>query len=224
MAYEKLFGDNFLNHLTDIAEAVGRSRSKRLVSGADTSAVLKTQQKFDLGSVTEYFRAIKQFKPVKKIEVGAFYTFTYRFEKKGVDPKKLRFYDFQPLILCFGGFKSKGGNVLWCGVNFHRLPITIRQKLVNALFKRYGINPQFSKATDRLVGVSYQNMLPIVKKLGFAVRNYRNDRIVPNTLKKIPLSYARQLIPFYPETLYKASIGELIAKYVSWRVGKPTNS
>lgn len=224
MAYQNLFGDNFLPHLLDIAEAVEKSRAKRMASGKDTSAVFNTANRFDLTKVTEYFRAIKQFKKTNRIEVGAFYTYTYRFDKKGVNPKHLRFYDFQPLVLVFAQFESKAGDKLHCGINFHRLPIVIRQKLVNALFKKHHINPQFSRATDRLVGVNFKSMVPIVKKLGFAVRNYRQDRIVPSSLKKIPLSYVRQLIIFYPETLYKAPIGELLSKYTAWRVGKPIAS
>jgi hypothetical protein len=58
-------------------------------------------------------------------------------------------------------------------------------------------------------------MKPLLKKLSFAVRLYRVDRM--HNIRGISMQYVKQLMVFYPETLYRASVSDLFSAYKTYK-------
>lgn len=172
-------------------------------------AVVATSKKFDVRGLTDYVKALNDFPLATKLEAGKFYSYGYQFDKN-TPYDKLRFYDYYPLAYIYWIGKSKAGKPIAMGINFHRLPIQVRYTLINKIFKSSNIDPTTVTARKRLKH-TFQTLKPYLKKLPFAVRMYRIDRM--RRTRVIHLRYIRQLLTFYPETTYDSTMRELFNAY-----------
>jgi len=82
--------------------------------------------------------------------------------------------------------------------------------LLNKIFSMAGINPSSASARKRLLW-TFARMKPLLRKLAFAVRLYRVDRM--RNIRGVSLKYVKQLMVFYPETLYRAPVADLFKAY-----------
>lgn len=212
--------DDFLNDILDLDNSKSRSlgnikhrqvSDKALPSGQ--GAVVATQNKFNVRGLSDYIRVINDFPMAPKLVPGHFYSYAYQFDKSA-PYDKLRFYDYHPLTFIYWVGKSKAGKPIAMGINFHRLPIQVRLTLINKIFKVSNVNPS-SVTARKKIQLTYQTLKPFLKKLPFAVRMYRVDRMRKTRI--IHLRYIRQLLTFYPETIYKSTVRELFDEYRSFK-------
>lgn len=222
MARKRKDIDDFLNDILDVDVARSRinrqtnKKPKKLTDKALPSgngAVMATRKKFDVRGLTDYIKAINDFPMSTKLEPGKFYSYGYQFDK-GAPYDQLRFYDYHPLTYIYWVGKSKSGKPIAMGINFHRLPVQIRYTLINKIFKAENVDPTTVTARKRLKQ-TYETLKPFLKKIKFAVRMYRIDRM--RKTRTVHLRYVRQLLTFYPETLYKATIRELFDEYLQFK-------
>ena len=153
-------------------------------------------------------RSSKASPKVKAPLPGFFYSYAYAFAKTDVWTK-LRLYDYHPLAFIYWMERKNGHTYAW-GINFHRLPVQIRLMLLNKIFSMAGINPSSASARKRLLW-TFARMKPLLRKLAFAVRLYRVDRM--RNIRGVSLKYVKQLMVFYPETLYRAPVADLFKAY-----------
>lgn len=153
--------------------------------------------------ITEWLKQ-KVKKKVGKVKTtnlkpGRFYSFDY--DSKLFSQEKLFYYDTTPLILLL----SQKGNYM-LGLNFHYLPIKIRQKVISRLKKRYPIQ----WTTDKLLpNVKWDNIKGELKYESFMVKLYIKDGV--RTIVNISNTQMEQLIRIRseeftgkkPETIWK---------------------
>lgn len=203
--------DKYLQDLVDLDDTLASMPNKaRLPAGA--GSVAATQKKFRVRGLQDYLRVIQGFPKVKMPQPGFFYSYAYAFAKTDTWAK-LRLYDYHPLAFIYWMERKNGITYAW-GINFHRLPVNIRLQLLNRIFSMAGINPSSVTARKRLVW-NFQRMKPLLKKLSFAVRLYRVDRM--HNIRGISMKYVKQLMVFYPETLYRASVSDLFSAYKTYK-------
>lgn len=203
--------DKYLQDLVDLDDTISLfPRKTRLPTGA--GATQATQKRFKVQGLQDYLKVIQGFPKVKMPLPGYFYSYAYAFAKTDVW-SKLRLYDYHPLAFIYWMERKNGVLYAW-GINFHRLPVNIRLMLLNKIFSMAGINPNTVTARKRLLW-NFQRMKPLLKKLSFAVRLYRVDRM--RNIRGVSMKYVKQLMVFYPETLYRARVSELFAEYRTYK-------
>lgn len=206
--------DRYLQDLIDLDDTISLfPRKVRLPTGS--GAIDSTRRRFKVQGLQDYLRVIQAFPKVRMPLPGYFYSYAYAFSKTDTW-NKLRLYDYHPLAFIYWMERRNGVIYAW-GINFHRLPVQIRLQLINKIFSISGINPNTVTARRRLLW-NFQRMRPLLRKLSFAVRLYRVDRM--HNIRGISLKYVKQLLVFYPETLYRAKVSELFSAY---RLYKPKN-
>lgn len=207
--------DKYLQDLVDLDDTISLfPRKVRLPTGA--GATEATQKRFKVQGLQDYLKVIQGFPKVKMPLPGYFYSYAYAFAKTDTW-SKLRLYDYHPLAFIYW-MERKNGNIYAWGINFHRLPVQIRLQLLNKIFSMSGINPTSVTARKRLLW-NFQRMKPLLKKLSFAVRLYRVDRM--RNIRGISLRYVKQLMVFYPETLYRARVADLFSAYKTFKPTPP---
>lgn len=207
----KAVKDKFFQDMLDLEDTIARfPRGKRLPTGAGTVAA--TQKKFGARNIQDYFLANRNLPQVKALLPGFFFSYAYKFALN-YDPAKLKYFDYHPLTYIYAAFNIRG-RLYYMGINFHRIPIQMRLLLINKMLKMAGVDPAKARATKRL-HYNYKNMLPLLKKVKFAVRMYRADRV--HKARLVPLKFVRQMLVFYPETLYRTTIGDLFSAYRTFK-------
>lgn len=203
----KAVKDKFFKEMLDLEDTIARfPRGKRLPVGAGT--VEATKNKFATRSIQDYFMANKTLPTVKALAPGFFFSYAYKFALH-YKPEKLKYFDYHPLTYIYAQFTIKG-KLYYMGINFHRIPIQMRLTLINKMLKGAGVNPATARSNKRL-HYNYRNMVPLLMKVKFAVRMYRADRVY--NPKFVPLKFIRQMLVFYPETLYRTTVGDLFGAY-----------
>lgn len=207
----KAVKDTVFRDMLDLEDTIARfPRGKRIPMGAGTVAA--TQKKFGVQNIQDYFLANRNLPQVKAMLPGFFFSYAYKFALN-YNITKLKYFDYHPLTYIYASFNIRG-RVYYMGINFHRIPIQMRLVLINKMLTMAGVDPAKARATKRL-HYNYQNMLPLLKKVKFAVRMYRADRVHMSRL--VPLKFIRQMLVFYPETLYRATISDLFAAYRTFK-------
>lgn len=94
---------------------------------------------------------------------------------------QLEYYDTEPLVLSFGLYLAKTGNLVEYGINIHYLPIKIRQAFMTDIFElfRKQYKDEMYSDTPRPVNqFNWEVLRTFVDKYGidFAVRSYIPER------------------------------------------------
>jgi hypothetical protein len=112
-------------------------------------------------------------KAVRSVEVGNMYLFNYDPKHK----KTLPFYDRFPLIFMIGG--APGG---FMGINMHYLPLTLRAKLMDAL---YDLSTDSRYDENTRLRVSYNLLKRAAKYNAFkpCVKHYLGNHVKSSFIK-----------------------------------------
>lgn len=94
---------------------------------------------------------------------------------------KLEFYDTSPLILSFGIYYAKTGNIVEYGINLHMLPKNVREAFMIDIFNTYKSlykSEMYSDKPRSINELDWQSLQKFVDKYGidFAVRSYIPER------------------------------------------------
>lgn len=160
----------------------------------------------------EYLEYIKDFPRVTEPKVGRFICFTYAFHvnpyyKK--NPKAKKYLDFQPCDLCFASDPEK--KLFYC-INVHNMPVKSRILLLNKIKKDY--EQAFEKKRARIPGINYEKLLRYLKKIGVAVRCYREDRVV--IMREIPADKIEETFRYYANFFYNSTFQAVENKYKAY--------
>lgn len=174
--------------------------------------------KLSLDNVIEYIKILDSLKAASTIRGGYFYTYKYNFYKH-YPFEELKFYDWRPLIFCFGVKNpkanfEKGSSPYFYGLNFHHMPVAARrywlnkvQKMASAYFDKGGYK--------RLPGINYEALLNIMKKAKIGIRKYRFEAV--NDLKMVALDELDYLMEWYATTYYAVTIKQIQARYANFK-------
>lgn len=168
----------------------------------------------------EYLDFIKDFPKVSNPVVGRFYCFTYAFHvnpyyKKHPGAKKG--LDFQPCDLCFAKKKMKDvtgqERIYFYCINVHNMPVKSRILLLNRIKRDY--EQAFEKPKAKIPGLNYPKLLAYLKKVGIAVRCYREDRVV--LMREIPSEMIDETFRYYANFFYGTNFQAVVKKYEAYR-------
>lgn len=109
---------------------------------------------------------------------GQLYYFTY---DDPLTKDRLEFYDTTPLVLSFGTYLAKTGNMVEYGINLHMLPLDIRKAFLVDIFETYKNlykGEMYSSKPRSINELNWESLQVFVDKYGidFAVRSYITDR------------------------------------------------
>lgn len=105
----------------------------------------------------------------------------YMYDYDPLHKDTLEYYDTSPLVLSFGLYYAKTGNLIEYGVNLHMLPIQIRKEFMTDvfnLFKKQYRGQMYSNKPRSINEFSWETLQTFVNKYGidFAVRSYIVER------------------------------------------------
>lgn len=158
----------------------------------------------------------KNSKLSSRVIPGFFYTFdySYDFNKNGKSPKRkdqISYYDRKPLAFIFNYYKTKDGNVMAEGLNFHHMPVRSRLLLLNVFTK---IAP-FTTNKDFRITLSPDSVKKLIKRLfiksKFVFRQYSINRI--QRPMQIAYSDMKELSRYIPETFESRQFDEVVLNY-----------
>jgi hypothetical protein len=137
---------------------------------------------------------------------GYYYTFDYFFDKDNddYDEEELKYWDTKPLVLIYDQNVTKDGKKTFFGFNFHMLPIEERERILGPA----------TTSDDRTIqksGANWETAGKGNKKLGFAVRQYRSDRI--RNIYKVGPNGFRELCKFKAPTYYRSTYTQITQKF-----------
>jgi len=164
------------------------------------------------GNIAEYIKYLRSFDKAGTIRPGYFYVYEYDFMKH-YPIEELKFYDYMPLTFVYKIVKGKDSRYFQ-GLNFHHMPVKARQWWLNRVKAMASI--YFDKGgIRRLPGINYLVLEKIMRKGVFGVRNYKFESV--RNLRAIPLEEVENIIRWYANTYYGVTIGQIQARYNSFR-------
>lgn len=145
-----------------------------------------------------------------KFLIGNFYSYEYAFDRTEKDFEITRFYDRQPLVYVIAQGPTENTVV---GFNFHQLPVRSRLLWLTRFDKFTGI-----KEDDSRNIFYYEFVREMFKKAIYGIRLYRKERI--KKLRQIDSTKMYDLVRYYSNTYYGASIDAIEVRYASFNVYK----
>ncbi len=174
------------------------------------------ERELKYSSLNDYLQFIREnFKPVKVIKVGVFYSQNYFFHLNPLykkHPEKKKYLDFFPIDLIIYNNPTKK---YFVALNWHALPVLTRQILMARLKKEFDNAFNDDKPLVRIPGLNYKKLLRFLKKIGVGIRRYRYERI--RKLAIIPPDKLDEAMKFFANTWYKTNIVGIRNQYLKYR-------
>lgn len=169
-------------------------------------------------SLMLYLHELKKLKKASTIRGGYFYAYKYFFHKT-YPYEELKFYDWYPLIFCFGirqpevNFTKDSGQYFY-GLNLHHIPVAARRYWLSRV--KQIASKQFETGGYKILPIrNYEQLLKAMKKAKIGVRKYRFEAV--KDLRKVSLDEIDGLMEWYSKTYYGVTINEIQARYRNFK-------
>lgn len=166
-----------------------------------------------LKSIESYLNYIGKYPepPIKFPKIGHIYIFAYLFNQtinqtKSYnalkDEQEIKFYDFLPATFVW---RINMDSYTFTGFNLHNIPISARRRWIQILINYAGDEP-----------LDVKKIMPLKRLFESAssmMRQYNMRKV--RKLKEVPKSNWSDLMQFDVNTTFRATQGEITAKYLS---------
>jgi len=172
-------------------------------------------------SLADYVLYLKEnFNTTSKIYEGRFYSFLYKFERKGIKWEKLKYYDIHPFPFIFRLEKDR------CyGINFHHASLVGRHDWLERVVK---LSKDLSSTIHwidldnrRLFKINtlrYPQVYKILLRMKMTIRCYRYDRM--SLIRPIPLWQVPEIMNYYANTWLAVNQANIEKRWKETRIYK----
>lgn len=165
-------------------------------------------------NINDYIKHLRQFKRTGIIKPGFLYSYIYRFDKNPKFKKKpydeQKFYDYMPATFVFHVTENT-----FFGLNFHHLPLLVRQIWLGRVRRMYEDN--FLDTEPDRIPLNWNLLKSILLKASkFSVRQYRFDRLTD--LRIVTEQDWERTFRFYARTYFGVTLRAVENKYKLFRV------